>query len=156
MFGFENFEVVPDIMTLAKTLGAGFPIGACLARDKWADVFEPGDHAATFGGNPLACAAAIAAVTEIRDGGWVENADKVGAYFREQLATLPGVKEVRGLGLMIAAEFEKPIAKGAVAKGLEVGVILNATDENTLRFVPPLILTKELVDRAIELLRQCV
>ncbi|MHB9037495.1 MAG: acetylornithine transaminase [Armatimonadota bacterium] len=154
MFGFENFGVVPDVMTLAKTLGAGFPIGACLARDKWADVFEPGDHAATFGGNPLACAAAIAAVTEIRDGGWVENSDQVGVYFRKQLATLPGVKEVRGLGLMNAAEFDKPIAKSAVAKGLEVGLILNATDESTLRFVPPLIITRELVDRAISALAQ--
>ncbi|MCE5313579.1 MAG: acetylornithine transaminase [Armatimonadota bacterium] len=149
MFGFQQFGVVPDVMTLAKTLGGGFPIGACLARDNWADVFEPGDHAATFGGNPLACAAAIAAVTEIRDGGWVENADKVGAYFRERLADLPGVTQVRGLGLMIAVDFAQPIAKTLVAKALEAGLIINATSDNTLRFVPPLILTKELVDRAV-------
>ncbi|MCE5321811.1 acetylornithine transaminase [bacterium] len=152
MFGFQNFGVVPDVMTLAKTIAAGFPMGACLARDKWADVFEPGDHAATFGGNPLACAAAIAAVTEIKDGGWVENAAKVGQYFREQLAILPGVKEVRGLGLMVAAEFDKPIAKDLVSKALEAGLIINATSENTLRFVPPLILTNELVDRAISII----
>jgi len=139
-------------MTLAKTLGGGFPIGACLAKDKWADVFEPGDHAATFGGNPLACAAAIAAVTEIRDGGWVENASEVGEYFKQQLATLPGVREVRGLGLMVACEFTEPIAKKMISKALEAGLIINATDDNTLRFVPPLILTKELVDRAISIL----
>lgn len=152
MFGFQNFGVVPDVITLAKTIAAGFPMGACLARDKWADVFEPGDHAATFGGNPLACAAALAAVTEIKDGGWVENSAEVGQYFREQLSTLPGVKEVRGLGLMVAAEFDKPIAKDLVSKALEAGLIINATSENTLRFVPPLVLTNDLVDKAISIL----
>ncbi|MEN6581501.1 MAG: acetylornithine transaminase [Armatimonadota bacterium] len=154
MFGFENFDVVPDVMTLAKTIAGGFPMGACLARDKWADVFEPGDHAATFGGNPLACAAALATVTEIRDGGWVENAAKVGSYFCKQLATLPGVKEVRGLGLMVAAEFGEPKAKDMISKALDKGLIINATNEYTLRFVPPLILTEELVDRAIATLRE--
>ena len=156
MFGYQNFGVIPDVMTLAKTLGAGFPIGACLARGKYADVFEPGNHASTFGGNPLACAAAIAAVTEIKDGGWVENAYDVGAYFREQLAALPGIKEVRGLGLMVAAEFNEPIAKDAVSKALAKGLILNATDEHTLRFVPPLILTTEQVDKAISILMDCL
>ena len=153
-FGYQNYDVVPDIMTLAKTLGGGFPIGACLARGKYADVFEPGDHASTFGGNPLACAASIAAVTEIVEGGWVENANKVGAYMQEQLATLPGVTEVRGLGLMIAAELDKPIAKDIVKKALAKGLILNATSENVLRFVPPLIVTKELVDKAIGIIRE--
>lgn len=155
MFGFQHFDVVPDIITLAKTLGGGFPIGCCLARDEWADVFEPGDHAATFGGNPLACAAAIAAVTEIREGGWVKNAEEVGNYFRERLSELTGIKEVRGLGLMIAAEFTEPKAKTVAAKALENGLIVNAIGENVLRFVPPLILTKELVDRAIDILIKC-
>ncbi len=155
MFGFQHFDVVPDIITLAKTLGGGFPIGCCLAKDEWADVFEPGDHAATFGGNPLACAAAIAAVTEIKDGGWVKNAEEVGNYFRNRLSELPGIKEVRGLGLMIAAEFIEPKAKAVVAKALENGLIVNAIGENILRFVPPLIITKELVDRAIGILINC-
>ena len=152
MFGYQHFGVVPDVMTLAKTLGGGFPIGCCLARGKWADVFEPGDHAATFGGNPLACAAAIAAVTEIKDGGWVQNAERVGAYFRQRLKTLPGVKEVRGLGLMIAVEFEEPKAKAMAAKALDNGLIVNPIGEHILRFVPPLILTRELVDRAMQVL----
>jgi len=154
VFGYQHFDVVPDIMTLAKTLGGGFPIGACLAKGKYADVFEPGDHAATFGGNPLACAASIAAVTEIVEGGWVENATKVGAYLMEQLATLPGVTEVRGLGLMIAAELEKPVAKDIVTKALSKGLILNATSDNVLRFVPPLIVTEDLVDKAIAIIRE--
>ena len=86
MFGYQNFGVIPDVMTLAKTLGGGFPIGACLAKGKYAEVFQPGDHASTFGGNPLAAAAAFAAVTEIKDGGWVDNSAKVGEYFRKRLA----------------------------------------------------------------------
>jgi len=149
LFGYENYDVVPDVMTLAKTLGGGFPIGACLARGKYADVFEPGDHASTFGGNPLACAASLAAVTEILEGGWVENAREVGAYFAERLRKLPGITEVRAMGLMIGADIDKPVAKQVVAKSLEKGLVLNATGESTLRFVPPLIITKELVDRAI-------
>lgn len=156
MFGYQNFNVIPDIMSLAKTLGGGFPMGACLARGKYANVFEPGDHAATFGGNPLASAAGIAAITEIRNGGWVDNAREVGEYMREQLRTIPGVKEVRGLGLMIAADFEEPIARSLVVKALEKGLILNATGDCTLRFVPPLIVTRELVDKAISLIRECL
>ncbi|MGC8862417.1 MAG: acetylornithine transaminase [Armatimonadota bacterium] len=156
MFAYQHYGVVPDVMTLAKTLGGGFPIGCCLARDKWADVFEPGDHAATFGGNPLACAAAIAAVSEIKDGGWVANAEKVGACFRERLSALPGVKEVRGLGLMIAVEFEEPKAKAIASAALQRGLIVNPIGENILRFVPPLILNEELVKKAMRLLSESV
>jgi len=152
MFGFEHFDVIPDVLTLAKTLGGGFPIGSCLARGKWADVFEPGDHAATFGGSPLACAAATAAVTEIVEGGWVANAETVGAYLRTRLAEQPGVKEVRGLGLMVAAEFEKPIAKELAARALDSGLIVNPIGEHVLRMVPPLILSREHVDRAVGLI----
>lgn len=156
MFGYQNFGVIPDVMTLAKTLGGGFPIGACLARGKYADVFQPGDHASTFGGNPLASAAAIATLTEIVEGKWVENSDKVGKYLREQLTTLKGIKEVRGLGLMIAAEFNEPIAKSVAEKALEKGLILNPIGDSILRFVPPLILTKENVDQAMGILRECI
>jgi acetylornithine/N-succinyldiaminopimelate aminotransferase len=162
LFGFEHYDVMPDVMTLAKTLGGGFPIGACLAKGHFADVFEPGDHASTFGGNPLACAAAIAATTEIIEGGWVENSRQVGAYFAERLRALPGITQVRGMGLMIGADLapgvsgfplrsnpEAPLAKQIVMNALGNGLIINATGESTLRFVPPLIITKELVDRAI-------
>ncbi len=156
LFGFQHFDVTPDIMTLSKTLGGGFPIGACLAKGKYADVFEPGDHASTFGGNPLASAAAIAAVTEIIEGGWVENSRDVGTYFAKQLKTLPGVTEVRGMGLMIGADLDRPIAKQVMTKSLELGLVINATGEHTLRFVPPLIITKELVDKAIGILERII
>ncbi|MGI6295233.1 MAG: acetylornithine transaminase [Armatimonadota bacterium] len=152
LFGFENYDVVPDIMTLAKTLGGGFPIGACLGRGRYADIFEPGDHASTFGGNPLACAAAIACVNEIIEGGWVENSYQVGEYFRDKLSKLPGIKEVRGMGLMIGAEFVEPVAKNMAATALERGLIVNAIGDHVLRFVPPLIVTKELVDKAVEII----
>lgn len=154
LWGYQHYGVLPDIMTLAKTLGGGFPVGSCLAKGSYADVFQPGDHASTFGGNPLASAAAIAAVTEIAEGGWVENADRVGVYLREQLATLPGVKEVRGLGLMVAAELDQPKAKEIVNASLSKGLVLNATSENVLRFVPPLIISKDQIDRAIGVLRE--
>ncbi len=156
LFGFQHFDVTPDIMTLSKTLGGGFPIGACLAKGKYADVFEPGDHASTFGGNPLASAAAIAAVTEIIEGGWVENSRDVGIYFAKRLKTLPGVTEVRGMGLMIGADLDRPIAKQVMTKSLELGLVINATGERTLRFVPPLIITKELVDKAIGILERII
>ncbi len=152
LFGFENYDVVPDIMTLAKTLGGGFPIGACLGRGRYADIFQPGDHASTFGGNPLACAAAIACVNEIIEGGWVENSCQVGEYFRDKLSKLPGIKEVRGMGLMIGAEFVEPVAKNMAATALERGLIVNAIGDNILRFVPPLIVSKELVDKAVEII----
>jgi len=167
LFGFQHYDVVPDVMTLAKTLGGGFPIGACLAKGKYADVFEPGDHASTFGGNPLACAAAIAATTEIIEGGWVENSREVGAYFAERLRALPGITEVRGMGLMIGADLdfsgfplrsnpETPVAKQIVIESLAKGLIINATGETTLRFVPPLIISKELVDMAIQRLQAAI
>ncbi len=156
MFAFEHYGVRPDVLTLAKTLGGGFPIGCCLARDKWAEVFEPGDHACTFGGNPLACAAALAAVREIKDGGWVANAERVGTHFREQLSHLPGIREVRGLGLMIAVEFDEPKAKSVATCALEKGLIVNSIGEHVLRFVPPLTITTELVDRAVAILWECL
>lgn len=152
LFGFQHYDIRPDVMTLAKTLGGGFPIGCCLAGGKFAEIFEPGDHASTFGGNPLACAAANACVSEIIEGGWVENSRVVGAYFMEQLKNLPGIKEVRGLGLMIGAEFVEPVAKDLATKALEKGLIVNAIGDNIVRFVPPLIVTKEQVDKAVGIL----
>lgn len=152
LFGFQHYDVWPDIMTLAKTLGGGFPIGACLGRGKYADIFAPGDHASTFGGNPLACAAAIACANEIIDGGWVENSRQVGEYFKDRLSKLPGIKEVRGMGLMIGAEFVEPVARSMASAALDRGLIVNAIGDHILRFVPPLIVTRELVDKAVEII----
>jgi predicted acetylornithine/succinylornithine family transaminase len=155
-FGYQHFSIVPDIITLAKTLAGGFPMGACLAKGKYADVFQPGDHASTFGGNPLACAAAEATVNEIVNGGWIENAGKVGSYFKDQLQNLPNVKEVRGEGLMIATEFDNANAKSVATEAMNRGLIINPIGDNILRMVPPLILTNKQVDDAICILKDAI
>ncbi len=160
LFAYEHYNVVPDVMTLAKTLGAGFPIGAMLARGEAAYVFEPGDHAATFGGNPLACSAAIATISTIRDEQLVDNAEQMGSYLHGKLRELdiPGapVREVRGLGLMIAIEFANPLARSVASTALENGLILNAIGESIIRILPPLTITKEDADLAVDILRNAI
>lgn len=154
LFAYEHYGVVPDILTLAKALGGGFPIGATLAREEVAAAFRPGDHSSTFGGNPLACAVAIAAVRAII-GGLAEKAAITGAYFREKLAEMaakyPFVKEVRGLGLLLGMELDRPGA-GVVARCQEEGLLINCTKEKVLRFLPPLNIEKSLVDEAVAIL----
>ncbi|MBI2844619.1 MAG: acetylornithine transaminase [Armatimonadetes bacterium] len=155
LFAYEHFGVVPDVMTLAKTLAGGFPMGACLARGEAANVLQPGDHAATFGGNPLASAAAIASLSAIHEEGLVENARDVGQYFLSKLRELR-IAEVRGLGLMVAVELEDPVGKAAAAACMDGGLIVNAIGENILRFLPPLIITRDDVDRAIGILEGAI
>lgn len=160
LFAYEHYGVVPDVMTLAKTLGGGFPIGACLARDEAANVLHPGDHACTFGGNPLACAAAIATLSVIHEEGLVDNARDVGDYFQGKLRKMQNsglpIEEVRGLGLMIAVQFTDTIAKTVAEVCLEKGLIVNAIGESITRFVPPLIITKKDVDLAIDIFADAI
>lgn len=124
LFGYEHYGVVSDIMTLAKGLGGGFPIGAIVAKEDKA-VFKPGDHASTFGGNPLACAAGIAVLNEVTKDGFLESVDKKGKYFREGLETLQKkhkvMKEIRGKGLMVGRELNLEDASEIVLKALEKG-----------------------------------
>ena len=154
-FAHQHADAVPDVMTLAKGLGGGVPIGACLAAPR-ADVFEPGDHGSTFGGNPLACAAALAVLQVIEEEGLVGHAAELETPLREELESLPGVTEVRGLGLMQAAEFEQPIAKEFQGRCLEAGLIVNAVDDHSVRFVPPLILSLDDVAEAGEKMREAL
>ena len=155
LFGYEHYGVVPDIMTLAKGLGGGFPIGAIVAKEDKA-VFKPGDHASTFGGNPLACAAGIAVLNEVTKDGFLEGVDKKGKYFREGLETLQKkhkvVKEIRGKGLMVGCEVDLEDASEIVLKALEKGLLINSVSHNVLRFVPPLIVTEEEIDEALQIL----
>ncbi|HBT48574.1 MAG TPA: acetylornithine transaminase [Caldanaerobacter subterraneus] len=155
LFGYEHYGVVPDIMTLAKGLGGGFPIGAIVAKEDKA-VFEPGDHASTFGGNPLACAAGITVLNEVTKDGFLESVDKKGKYFREGLETLQKkhkvVKEIRGKGLMVGCELDLEDASEIVLKALEKGLLINSVSHNVLRFVPPLIVTEEEIDEALQIL----
>ncbi len=155
LFAYEASGAKPDIMTLAKALGNGFPVGAMLATDKVAASFTPGSHATTFGGNPLAMAAGISVMDELLHGGVLDNSRKMGVYFREKLDELKAnhafIKEVRGRGLMLGMELSiggADIVNGCMNKGL----LMNCTCDNVLRFVPPLIITKEDIDRAVDIL----
>ena len=155
LFACEQTEVVPDMITLAKALGNGFPIGALLAKEKIAAAFVPGSHGSTFGGNPLACAAALATLETILEERVLENCRKVGAYFLSRLGELknkhPRIREVRGQGLILAVELTVPGAE-FVEKCMEKGLLINCTNGNVIRFVPPLILTRQDVERAIGIL----
>ncbi len=141
-FGFQHSGVVPDVMALAKGLGAGMPIGACLARGAAAEVFKPGSHGSTFGGNPLACAAALATLEAMEQEGLLANAVKMGdairAGLRAALASVAGVVEIRGEGLMIGIELDRPCTE-LVAIAREQGVLINVTADKVIRLVPPLV-----------------
>ena len=155
LFACEQEEVIPDIITAAKALGNGFPIGACMAKEKIAAAFVPGSHGSTFGGNPLACAAALATLETILEEGIIDHCRKVGAYFLSRLEKLKEqhsqIKAVRGRGLILAVELTVPGAE-TVSKCMEKGMLINCTNGNVLRFVPPLIMTKQDVDKAVGIL----
>jgi len=152
-FAHQHHGIVPDVMTLAKALGGGVPIGACLAAPR-ADVFEPGDHGSTFGGNPLACAAGVAVLRTIEEQGLVGHAAEMGELLHESLQGLQGVKLVRGRGLMQAVVFEQPVAKEFQSGCLAEGVIVNAVDEETVRLVPPLVISADEIERAVAAMKR--
>jgi len=157
LFAYEQLGVHPDIMTLAKGLGGGVPIGACLATDEAAAAFSPGAHASTFGGNPLACAAALAVLRVLLEGRVLEQSRRMGDYLAKGLLDLKDrlhiVKDVRGLGLLQGMELTiegKPVVDDCLARGL----LINCTMERVLRFVPPLIITQHEIDRLLDTLSQ--
>lgn len=157
---YQHYGVDPDIFTLAKALGGGFPMGAMVAKENVAAAFQPGDHASTFGGNPLACAAALAATEQLLEHGVMENAATVGEYFKNRLYEIAGlypslVREVRGLGLLLGMELTIE-GKDIVARCQEKGLLINCANGNVLRFIPPLIITRDEVDRAMEILREVI
>ena len=153
LFAYEHFGVTPDVMTLAKGLGGGVPIGACLATDDVAKVFIPGSHASTFGGNPLVCAAALAVLEAIlEDQDLLNQCTRLGEYFTKGLQELqgrcPAVTAVRGLGLLIGVEVTID-ARELVHDLRKRGILANATSERVLRFAPPLIVTHAEIDRVV-------
>ena len=154
-FGFEHGEDVrPDVVTLAKALGNGMPIGACWARREVAAAFKPGDHATTFGGQPLAARAALAVLDVMEQENVPRRAQEQGKRLVDGLRTLPSVVDVRGVGLLVAAELAAGISAGEVAATcLERGLVLNAVTPTSLRLAPPLLVTDADIDTAIEILR---
>jgi acetylornithine/N-succinyldiaminopimelate aminotransferase len=155
LFAYEHEGVEPDMMTLAKSLAGGVPIGALLMNKDVAESFKPGDHASTFGGNPLATAAGVAALTAILEEGMLENCREVGRYFLSKLEEIKKrfsfVQDVRGRGLILGMEL-KMDGSSAVQEMMKRGFLINCTMGNVLRFLPPLIVTKEQVDQMVEAL----
>lgn len=148
-FGYQHADIKPDVVTLAKGLGSGVPIGACMTRGKAAGVMGPGSHGTTFGGGPLVCAAALATLDAMRDEHLLKNATDMGAYIRagmtRELAGVAGVREIRGQGLMIGIELLRPCGV-LVARALERGLIMNVTRDNVVRLLPPLVLSRSDAD----------
>ena len=157
MFAYEHFNLDPDIITLAKGLGSGVPIGAILAKGDAANILVPGDHGSTFGGNPLACAAALANLEVILEENLLENTQQVGTYLLNQITDLSKnykiIKEVRGVGLMIGVEFESQ-CRSLALNLMENGLLVSCTALYVIRLVPPLILTREEADQIVSILKE--
>jgi len=149
-FGFQHFDVKPDVVTMAKALGNGVPIGACWAREEVAAAFRPGDHATTFGGQPFATSAARAVLKVMQDEDVPARARAAGERLRKGLEAIPAVADVRGLGLLLAARLENGVdAKDAAARALDAGLIVNPVSPTALRFAPSLLVTDDEIDEGL-------
>lgn len=153
-FGFEHEKVRPDVITLAKGLGGGLPLGATIAYGRAAELLQPGDHGTTFGGNPIACAAANAVLDVIESKNLMKSARVFEKKIKKSISAVPGVTEVRGRGLLIGIELRTPIAKKVAALMLEAGVIVNAANDQTIRIAPPLIVTTPQIERFISIFKK--
>ncbi|MFN0156834.1 MAG: aspartate aminotransferase family protein, partial [Bacteroidota bacterium] len=158
LFGFQHYDIAPDVVVVAKPLGGGLPLGAILGGPRVVDVFEPGNHGTTFGGNPVACAAGNVVLQEIINGGLMQNASRMGEKLQSELQSIQKeypalVREVRGMGLMVGMELTIPY-DGVVGSMRDLGVLVNGTAERVLRFVPPLIIGEEHIQEACVTLRQ--
>ena len=149
----EQFGVRPDVVTLAKGLAGGLPIGACLCADGLKDTMSAGMHGSTFGGNPVSCAAALYVLGRVSKPAFRTEVKEKGAYLREQLLTLPHIKEVRGMGLMLGAVLDEGFAAGEIAAKCAKEGLLVLTAKTLLRFLPPLTITKEEIDRGLAVLK---
>lgn len=158
-FAYQHAGIVPDVCTLAKALGNGVPIGACLAQGEAAKQLTSGKHGSTFGGNPLACRAAIAVLDTLENDNLIENAAKMGEYLLERLSDSlinhENVKEIRGQGLMIGIEMKEPCG-GLVLQALNKKVLINVTAGNTIRLLPPLIIQKKEADLLVDVLLEII
>jgi len=153
-FGYEYAGITPDVITLAKGLGGGLPLGAMIALGKAAELFQPGDHGSTFGGNPVTTAAGLAAIKFIETQKLLKKVEEKGSYLIQELALIPGVKEVRGAGLLIGIEFES-LNSSDVANSLRAaGVLVNAANPTTIRIAPALIVTDAQIEKFISIFKK--
>lgn len=157
IMSYMNYGIKPDIVSMAKALGGGMPIGAICAREEVAKAFSPGSHGSTFGGHPVSCAAALAQIDEMLDRKLAKNAREMGTYFAERLKKLPHVKEVRGQGLLVGVEFDDSI-NGVDVKHecLHRHLLLTAIGEHIIRMVPPLIITEADCDKACDIIKESI
>lgn len=162
-FAHQHTAILPDVMTLAKGLGSGVPIGACLARGAAADIFKPGNHGSTFGGNPFACVAGLTTIETIEQDGLRENALTIGAFIldglKKALAEVPGIVQIRGDGLMLGVEMDRSCGE-LVKRGLAQGLLINVTSDKVIRLLPPLIMNEreaqQLVAGVVNLIQEFV
>ncbi len=155
-FGYEYSGIKPDVITLAKGLGGGLPLGAMIALGGAANLFAAGDHGSTFGGNPVATAAALAVISAIEKEKILNNVNQVGQFLRTEIALIPGVSEVRGAGLLIGVSLEKPVAKELVKKGQELGVLINAPGDHIIRIAPALNVTMRQAQKFVGIFSQAL
>ena len=155
-FCFQRSGIEPDVVAMAKGIAGGFPMGAVAARAEVADLLQPGDHGSTFGGNALACAVGLACVNALAEGEMGEHVLSVGRHLRHRLTAMPYVSEVRGHGLMRGAQLDVPIATQVVEEGLAEGLVMNHVGDSILRFLPPLVITREEVDEACDRLEALI
>ncbi len=156
-FGFQHFGIEPDVVTMAKALGNGVPIGACWAADEVAAAFAVGDHATTFGGQPFATSAARAVLAAMEEADIPARAVAAGARLADGLASIPGVRSVRGLGLLLAAELEAPLeAKEVASRALQGGLVVNPVTDSALRLAPPLLVSDDEIDEGLVILRRAL
>ena len=157
IMSYMNYGIKPDIVSMAKAMGGGMPIGAICATEEVAKAFSAGSHGTTFGGHPVSCAAALAEIDELLERDLAENAKKMGGYFMEKLADIPHVKEVRGQGLLVGVEFDGNINAADVKHGcLDRKLLITAIGSDIIRMVPPLILTEADCDKAVEIIKETV
>jgi acetylornithine aminotransferase len=151
-WAFQHYGVKPDIFTSAKGIANGLPLGACIADEPYASVFKAGDHGTTFGGGPVVCAAACAVLKEVGEHGVMTQVEAKGALLAQEVARLPGVRSVRGAGLMRGVVLERPVAYAVVAEALQHGLVVNATSDEVLRLVPPLVISEDSIRAAARIL----
>lgn len=152
---YQQFGIQPDIISSAKGLGGGLPMGACMCTEKLAQVMSAGTHGTTYGGNPVACAGALEVVKRVADKDFLAQVVEKGNYIREQLSEMQGVSQVRGMGMMIGVVLEKDNAKEVASKCVEAGLLV-LTAKNLIRFLPPLNITKEEIDKGLEIIKACL
>jgi len=159
LFAYQQYGIIPDVVTMAKGLGGGVPIGGIIAKNHVAEVFTPGTHAATFGGNPFVCATAKYVLETLTAPGFFNSVEKNGAYLKAKLEALkkdnPAIVEVRGMGLIIGVEVSADLS-AIIAKAMEKGLLLIGAGTNAIRFVPPLIVSKQEIDQAVQIFSECL